>query len=291
MRLLVVAVLVVMLCASGVFLWQASGDDVPVDRAGENTGNSTPRPDPDPTPDKSSYRVDTTEEPRPKVDDRCAGLKDRTWVALGRDPGNVPEIAVHDGPDGRVVDTIENPWKGATDGSGPTSPPAFVVEGQDDPRDDEWLHVDLPTAPTGSLGYIRSADVTVECIAYRITVNRQDFTLTLTNQGEPVFEPFPVGLGSDQRATNPGTYFVTELLIDPRSNSPYGTGAYGIDGYSDNPDIVADFPNTGGQVGIHGTNQPDLLPGNVSNGCIRVRNEHIEQMKPVVPLGTPVDVV
>ncbi|WP_192965852.1 L,D-transpeptidase [Phycobacter azelaicus] len=42
---------------------------------------------------------------------------------------------------------------------------------------------------------------------------------------------------------------------------------------------------------IHGTNQPDTIGHSVSNGCIRLRNEHVEDLYDRVPLGTVVTVL
>ena len=44
-------------------------------------------------------------------------------------------------------------------------------------------------------------------------------------------------------------------------------------------------------VGIHGTNQPGLIPGTPSHGCIRVRNAKIKQLARLMPIGTPVEIV
>jgi lipoprotein-anchoring transpeptidase ErfK/SrfK len=41
-------------------------------------------------------------------------------------------------------------------------------------------------------------------------------------------------------------------------------------------------------VGIHGTNQPGLIPGRPSHGCVRVPNRKILQLKQLMPVGTPV---
>ena len=43
----------------------------------------------------------------------------------------------------------------------------------------------------------------------------------------------------------------------------------------------------GGFVGIHGTDRPDLLPGRVLHGCIRMRNEDILRLAELLPIGTP----
>ena len=39
---------------------------------------------------------------------------------------------------------------------------------------------------------------------------------------------------------------------------------------------------------IHGTNQPESIGRSVSHGCVRMRNEDIERLYPMVPVGTPV---
>ena len=45
-----------------------------------------------------------------------------------------------------------------------------------------------------------------------------------------------------------------------------------------------------GVIGIHGTNQPELLGGPASHGCIRVHNDTISEMAGFLPLGTPVSI-
>jgi len=39
---------------------------------------------------------------------------------------------------------------------------------------------------------------------------------------------------------------------------------------------------------IHGTNKPETIGQSVSHGCVRMRNEDIEKLYPMVPVGTPV---
>jgi lipoprotein-anchoring transpeptidase ErfK/SrfK len=49
-----------------------------------------------------------------------------------------------------------------------------------------------------------------------------------------------------------------------------------------------------GQVGLHGTNQPELLRAHrsrrVSHGCVRMRNDHARTLARLLPVGTPVDI-
>lgn len=45
-----------------------------------------------------------------------------------------------------------------------------------------------------------------------------------------------------------------------------------------------------GYYGIHGTNQPDSIGGYVSNGCVRMREEDVEQLFDAVEIGIPVEI-
>jgi lipoprotein-anchoring transpeptidase ErfK/SrfK len=40
-------------------------------------------------------------------------------------------------------------------------------------------------------------------------------------------------------------------------------------------------------VGIHGTNEPGLIPGRSSHGCVRVPNQAIVKLAHLMPVGTP----
>jgi hypothetical protein len=44
----------------------------------------------------------------------------------------------------------------------------------------------------------------------------------------------------------------------------------------------------GDGYGLHGTNQPETIGRAVSHGCVRLRNEDIEKLFEMVPVGTPV---
>jgi len=38
---------------------------------------------------------------------------------------------------------------------------------------------------------------------------------------------------------------------------------------------------------MHGTSQPELIPGRPSHGCVRLRNRDIERLYRLTPVGTP----
>ena len=66
----------------------------------------------------------------------------------------------------------------------------------------------------------------------------------------------------------------------------YGPVAFGTSARSE---VLTDWP-AGGFVGIHGTNRPELLPGRVSHGCIRLRNQDILRLARLLPVGTPLTI-
>ena len=80
-------------------------------------------------------------------------------------------------------------------------------------------------------------------------------------------------------------FYVRDMLT--RYRSPfYGPLAFGTSARSS---VLTDWPG-GGFIGIHGTDTPELLPGRVSHGCIRLRNEDILKLGRLMPVGTPVTI-
>ena len=66
----------------------------------------------------------------------------------------------------------------------------------------------------------------------------------------------------------------------------YGPLAFGTSARSS---VLTDWP-AGGYIGIHGTDRPELLPGLVSHGCIRLRNAAILRLAELMPVGTPLTI-
>jgi hypothetical protein len=132
---------------------------------------------------------------------------------------------------------------------------------------DGWLHVLLPVRPNGTTGWIRVDDVTVSTHDYEIAVD--------------------IAVGTQDTPTPGGRFFLNALLQPPDPDTVYGTYAYALSGYSD---TLQRFAGGDGVIGIHGTNDPSVMGSDVSHGCIRMRNEDIEALAPVLPLGTPVEI-
>jgi lipoprotein-anchoring transpeptidase ErfK/SrfK len=84
--------------------------------------------------------------------------------------------------------------------------------------------------------------------------------------------------------TPAGRYYIRERLGPfANSNSIYGALAFGTSAFSH---FRTDWPG-GGQVGVHGTNEPGLIPGRISNGCVRLRNSAVVRLGRLLRVGTP----
>ena len=74
------------------------------------------------------------------------------------------------------------------------------------------------------------------------------------------------------------------MRVIDASTSPYGPMALGLSAFSR---YRTDWLG-GGQVAIHGTNEPQLIGRSVSNGCVRLRNADVLKLDRLVGVGTPV---
>jgi lipoprotein-anchoring transpeptidase ErfK/SrfK len=115
-------------------------------------------------------------------------------------------------------------------------------------------------------------------------VNRGRRKATLLRDGRPVFRT-AVGIGAPATPTPSGEFYVRNLLHKYRS-AFYGPVAFGTSARSA---VASDWP-AGGFVGIHGTDRPDLIPGEISAGCIRMTNRDIVRLARLMRVGTPVSV-
>jgi lipoprotein-anchoring transpeptidase ErfK/SrfK len=151
---------------------------------------------------------------------------------------------------------------------------------------DGWVEVRLPIRPNGTTGWIRARQLVFTTNPYRIDVDVDRFELTITRTDEVVLTA-PVGIGTGETPTPHGDFYLTELLRPSDPTGIYGPYAYGLSGFSD---TLSSFNGGPGAIGIHGTNEPELLGTNVSHGCVRVDNAVIEQLTTFLPLGTPVTI-
>lgn len=150
----------------------------------------------------------------------------------------------------------------------------------------DWHRVLLPVRPNGSTGWVRNEDVQLASHFYRIEVDLADFRMRVFENGRSIFDAV-AGVASNNTPTPGGVYYLTELLAPTVPNSAYGAFAYGLSGFSE---VFETFNGGPGQLGIHGTNDPDTLGTAVSAGCIRLHNDDVSRLATYLPLGVPVTV-
>jgi lipoprotein-anchoring transpeptidase ErfK/SrfK len=138
-----------------------------------------------------------------------------------------------------------------------------------------------------ALGQAKEAtsDATSDRIRRQIIVSIPDRKLAVLENGE-VIRIFPVAVGAAvspspvgqfeivSTVANP-TYYHAGVVVPPGSGNPVGPRWIGLNqkGY-----------------GIHGTNQPRSIGHAASHGCIRLRNEEIEQLYEMVRVGDKVEI-
>jgi hypothetical protein len=151
--------------------------------------------------------------------------------------------------------------------------------------DSGWVHVRLSVLPNGLTGWVeRSALGGYRFVHTHLVVDRATLTVSLFDDGRRVFHA-PVGIGKPKSPTPAGQFYVRDKLAG-FGNPFYGPIAYGTSARSA---VLTDWPD-GGFVGIHGTNEPSLIPGRISHGCIRLRNSDILRLSRLMRVGTPVTI-
>jgi hypothetical protein len=148
-----------------------------------------------------------------------------------------------------------------------------------------WIRVRLPILPANRTGWVqRKALSDWKEVRTRLVVDRRRLTATLYRRGKVVFRA-PIGVGQSHWPTPRGEFYIRNQLYG-FGNPVYGPIAFGTSARSA---VLTDWPG-GGFIGIHGTNQPGIIPGRVSHGCIRMKNGHILRLARLMPVGTPLTV-
>ncbi len=109
-----------------------------------------------------------------------------------------------------------------------------------------------------------------------IKVNLYSRSLTLYIDGEP-YKSYPVTIGEEDSESPVGEWTIINKF--PRNeDGPFGSRWMGLN-----------VP--WGVYGIHGTNKPEEIGMAASEGCIRLHNQHIEELYEWVPMNTYVEII
>ena len=120
-----------------------------------------------------------------------------------------------------------------------------------------------------------------------LLVDKSDYTLTILLNGHFI-KQYPIGIGKSNK-TPVGVFVVDNKLVNPTWYSPEGVYKYGHPknvlgtrwiGFEDKDNLYG--------YGIHGTTEPDSIGKDMSNGCIRMKNENVEELFDFVKAKTRV---
>lgn len=162
----------------------------------------------------------------------------------------------------------------------------LVLESHLDRNGRQWMRIRLPMRPNGRTGWVvRDGLSDLRIVRTHLRVNRRTLRATLYRGGRRIWSS-AIGIGARGTPTPAGRFWIRERLRNLGGNGVYGPWAFGTAAYSG----LSDWPG-GGVIGIHGTNQPGLIPGRPSHGCIRVPNDKISRLARLMPIGTPVRIL
>jgi len=161
----------------------------------------------------------------------------------------------------------------------------LVLSGVDVTAGQTWYRVRLPILPNNSTGWVQARYLgDVYTVHTHLYVDRVRMRATLKRDGVTVFASI-IGVGRSVWPTPRGEFYIRDKMTG--FGSPvYGPVAFGTSARSP---VLTDWPG-GGFVGVHGTNEPGILPGRVSHGCIRMPNASILKLARLMPVGTPLTV-
>jgi lipoprotein-anchoring transpeptidase ErfK/SrfK len=163
----------------------------------------------------------------------------------------------------------------------------LALRAHTDDNGQEWTQVRIPGRPNGRVGWVqREALGAFHATKWRIVVNRRTLRMTIFWNGKKRAR-FPVGVGKRSTPTPGGRFWIREKIKVRDTKSPYFPYALGTANYS----TLSEWPG-GGVVGIHGDwNQPQLIPGRPSHGCIRMLDRNVAWVARHVPVGTPLRIL
>jgi lipoprotein-anchoring transpeptidase ErfK/SrfK len=157
---------------------------------------------------------------------------------------------------------------------------AWIQERSEDGR---FGKVVVPYSAARATGWISLAGLKLRRTSIEVHADLSRHLITVTRSGKVILR-FKAATGAPASPTPPGRYFVTDRV----PFSPYsalGAFAFGISGIQ--PHVPFGWRG-GNQLAIHGTNAPWSIGTSASAGCLRVSALALEELKPLLQLGTPV---
>jgi hypothetical protein len=153
-----------------------------------------------------------------------------------------------------------------------------------DRRGRVWIELRVPQRPDGLVGWVsRDALSRFHLTHWQLVLDEEALRLFAYRRGHLRFQA-PVAIGKPSTPTPKGHFWVREVFKVRRRSSGYWPYALGTSDYS----TLSRWPR-GGVVGIHGPyHHPQLIPGAVSHGCIRLEDRADAWIGEHIRVGTPV---
>ena len=124
-----------------------------------------------------------------------------------------------------------------------------------------------------------------------LSISRRQVTLF---QGDQVLKSYPVAVGKAGWPTPVGDFEVQTKVRNPSWQNPFQGKGYVIPGGApDNPlgtRWLGFWTNGKNWIGFHGTPNRASVGSAASHGCVRMYDEHIQELFELVAVGTPVKV-
>ncbi len=108
-------------------------------------------------------------------------------------------------------------------------------------------------------------------------------------EGEQLIHSYDIAVGQAEWQTPTGEFAILDMRRDPFWQHPITGDAIGPG--PENPlgtRWIGFTHDDGYHIGIHGTNQEELVGQAVSHGCVRMREADIQQMFEELAIGTPI---
>ena len=164
-------------------------------------------------------------------------------------------------------------------GNGPRT--LLVLDSEQD-----WLRVSVPVRPNGTMGWVRSGEVSTATYRARIIVDLYRGWLEAWEDGALVAQG-AIASGAEETPTPPGGFFVTEIQEHTHPATGDTTWLIGTSAYSKALDPTAEGDPA---VAILAVGDAAHLSQAISLGCVRVHQDVLERLA-LLPLGTPVQIL
>jgi lipoprotein-anchoring transpeptidase ErfK/SrfK len=215
-------------------------------------------------------------QPRPAPSGAAEPQYDRWTVGVAQRP-----LTVYRRPDAEAPVRAKLPMQTSAD-----YPMVVLVDSIKEVGGVAWYKVWIPVRPNETSGWIREGHLALYATTSKIVIDLSERELSVYRRGSLVHS-FPVAVGRPGLSTPTGDFYLTQKLRPPDPGGVYGVLQLGTSAYQPK---LNDWPD-GGQVGIHGTNEPWLIGKAVSHGCVRMKNADVREVSRLVPTGSPIEIV